>query len=324
MDIDGAIRDTVLRWLDREINVRYDSSGERKYFDFVVEDGYVRAGSFPDYLNVHVSGYFPFSKYLRLDVVADGVWDSKETQGARDFSMWGEGDYNKFLCYDLSAIVRTNNEEYTSALGKIEFPWDEGFKGDKLDVSGYGLDYEMFTMVRLLGMVGAVEYLVELNFENEIEKIGDELKAKIEVLGLNDYPVEYQGRYSISFDDQGELNWVPVVKAKHIVADTDVGFEVTYYPVAGPDVKRTYFCVTLPGNIQKHLLREYDKVCDVPNIDDMDIVDRVFLESPNYLFTDGGKTKCMIENEEVFLRSFRGWNALIRRLKSGKPIELEY
>ena len=321
MEIDGAIRDTVLRWLDREINVRYVSSGRvHKYF--VVEEGYVGAGSFSDYLKVHVSGYFPFSEDLRLDVVADGVLDCKETQMNRDMNMWGAGDYNTFLGYDLSATVRNSSGKYIAALEKIVFPWDEEFKDGKLDVD-YGSDYEMFTMIRLLGMVGVVEHLVDLGFENEIEKTHKELEAKIEGLGFNKYPVEYLDRYGISRNDQGMSRWVPFVKARHIAGDTGVGFEVTYYPITGPDTERTYFCVTLPHDVPKDLIRRYGLVCDVPNIDGMDYVDRVFFESPNYSVTDRDVTKCVIKDEETFLRSFRGWDALIRRLKHGKPKELE-
>ncbi len=162
--------------------------------------------------------------------------------------------------------------------------------------------------------------------DKELERTQEQLERKIAELRLHVYPVKYQARYEIIFNPQdGGYDTVPVAKAQYTDPDTGVGFGVVYHP-AEEAGRRTYFRVDIPCVVPEKLADEYCRICGVGNLRGLDDTDVELLSEPNYLVTDkeASITECFFYDEDVFLRSFRGWNAVIRILKHGKPRRLGY
>lgn len=320
-------KESAIKVLDWEINVRYDTGGKiHKPLDFVVGDeSYIHNTPSGDYRKVHVEGYFPFGEDLELIVTADGKWDCKETKDKREKRIGGVKDYNTFQDCRLSAVLQTDEDVYVGALKKLEFPWEQQFEDGKLIMDGYYLPCEMFTQIRLLGLVGVVQEFLDPALDKELEKTQKQLESRIAVLRLHEYPVEYQTRYEIIFNPQdGGYDTVLVAKAQYADSDTGIGFEVVYYPMEEAG-RRTYFRVDIPCVVPDELADEYCRICGVGNMRGLDDMDIELLSGPNYLVTDkeASTTVCFFYDVDTFLQSFRGWNAVIRILKHGKPERLE-
>ena len=325
--------ESAIKILDREINVRYDTGGKiRKPLDFVVGGGsYIHNASSGDYRKVHVEGYFPFNEDIKLIVTADGEWDCKETNEKREERIGGVADYNVFRGYQLSAMLQTGEDVCVEALKKLEFPWDQQFEDGKLTIEGYYLPYEMFTQIRLLGLVGDVQRFVDPGIDKELEKTQKELENKIAKLGLREYPVEYYARYQFVPDFQGNgYDAVAVARAQYTDPDTGVGFEVEYFPAAESDAKRkTTFGVTIPENTPKWVKNLFNKKLGISNIDSLDSVDltffedRVYSEDINFSVTEDGKVRYFSWDERTFLEYFKRWERATYVLRHGKPERLE-
>ena len=79
----------------------------------------------------------------------------------------------------------------------------------------------------------------------------------------------------------------------------------------------------MPYNVPESLVVEYCRVCNVANTRALDDVDIGLLDESSYFVRE--EDMCILElcDEETFLRSFRGWNEVIHRLKHGEPKGLE-
>ncbi len=322
----------AIKILDSEINAWYDTGGKTPPLDFVVEDiSYIHNTSSRDYREVHVEGYFPFNEDLKLIVTADGEWDCKETKEKREKRIGGVKDYNTFRSYRLSATIQTDEGVYVEALEKLEFPWEQQFEDRKLTIDGDRSYYGMFTQIRLLGLVEAVQGFVDAGLDKELEKTQKELESKIEELGLREYPVKYQARYKIAFNSQDSgYDAVPVSKAQYTDSDTGVGFEIEYYPASESDTKRkTTFWVTIPENVPKWVKNLFSEKLHITNIDGEDIADfidfeeRVYSGDINFSVTEDEKFRYFSWDEKTFLDYFVGWKRALHLLKHGKPERLE-